>query len=151
MNSKEAAPDVLHFLAPNDTLHSLSMAYGVPLAALRTTNNVFADNLLQGRKTMLIPGEFYKAGVSLSPQPIDGQEQEEKKTKLRRFMVVCKVAQYEVAELYLEQAGYDLSLAIQAYKDDEAWEKEHPQAGLQSTSNPNKGRSAGMRRFVGHS
>jgi hypothetical protein len=31
--------------------------------------------------------------------------------------------------VYLEQTGYDLEAAIQAYKDDERWEKEHPFEG----------------------
>ena len=89
----EPAPDVLHFLTPNDSTHSLALAYGVPINALRKTNNVYTDNLLQGRKTVLIPGEYYKGGVSLSPQPIDGEEEEMKKQKVRRWMVGCKVAE----------------------------------------------------------
>lgn len=36
---------------------------------------------------------------------------------------------YDVAVLYLEQAGYDLDLAIEAYKADEKWEKDHPMEG----------------------
>lgn len=89
----EPAPDVLHFLTPNDTLQSLSLAYGVPLNAMRRTNNVFADHLIQGRKTVLIPGEYYKGGVSLSPRPAEGEEEEAKKNKVRRWMVACKVAE----------------------------------------------------------
>jgi hypothetical protein len=74
---------------------------------------------------VLIPGEFYKGGVSLSPRPLEGEEEEVKKTKLRKFMVKCKVAEYDVALLYLEQADYNLEQAIIAYKADEDWEKEH--------------------------
>jgi hypothetical protein len=89
----ESMPDVLHFLAPNDTMLSLSLAYGVPIAALRKANNVFADHLVQGRKTVIIPGEYYKGGVSLSPQPIEGEEEEIRRNKVRRWMVACKVAE----------------------------------------------------------
>ena len=89
----EPAPDVLHFLTPNDSMHSLALAYGVPINALRKTNNVYSDGLLQGRKTVLIPGEYYKGGVSLSPTPIEGEEEELKKQKVRRWMVGCKVAE----------------------------------------------------------
>lgn len=89
----EPAPDVLHFLTPNDSMHSLALAYGVPINALRKTNNVYADNLVQGRRTVLIPGEYYKGGVSLSPRPIDGEEEEMRKQKVRRWMVGCKVAE----------------------------------------------------------
>ena len=35
---------------------------------------------------------------------------------------------YDVAVLYLEQTDYDLDAAIQTYKEDERWEKEHPHA-----------------------
>lgn len=87
------AQDVLHFLTPDDSLASLALAYGVPIAALRRSNNIFADHLVQGRKTVLIPGEFYKGGVSLSPQPLEGEEEEGRRNKVRRWMVACKVAE----------------------------------------------------------
>ena len=89
----EPAPDVLHFVTPNDTLQSLSLAYGVPPHALRKTNNVFADHLIQGRRTVLIPGEYYRGGVSLSPRPLEGEEEETRKQKVRRWMVACKISQ----------------------------------------------------------
>jgi hypothetical protein len=90
----EDAPDVLHFVDPNnDSISSLSLKYGVPADALRRTNKMYADHLLAARKTILIPGEFYKGGVSLSPQPLEGEEEELKKTKLRKFMVQCKVSE----------------------------------------------------------
>lgn len=87
-------PDVLHFIdQSNDSISSLSLRYGVPADALRRTNNLYADHLLAARRTVLIPGEFYKGGVSLSPRPLQGEEEEIKKTKLRKFMVGCKVAE----------------------------------------------------------
>jgi hypothetical protein len=43
---------------------------------------------------MLIPGEYYTGGVSLSPQSLVSEEEEVKKTKVRRWMVACKVAEY---------------------------------------------------------
>lgn len=91
---REQAPDVLHFVDQNnDSISSLSLRYGVPADALRRTNNLYADHLLAARRTVLIPGEFYKGGVSLSPRPLEGEEEEIKKTKLRKFMVRCKVAE----------------------------------------------------------
>jgi len=33
---------------------------------------------------------------------------------------------YDVAVLYLEQTDYDLDTAVENYKEDEKWEKEHP-------------------------
>lgn len=89
----EAAPDVLHFIAPSDSINSLSLAYAVPVNALRKTNNVYADHLLHARKTILIPGAYYKGGVSLSPQPLESEEEEIKKNKIRRWMVSCKVSE----------------------------------------------------------
>lgn len=93
--SREHAPDVLHFVDQNnDSIASLSLAYGVPPDVLRRTNKMFADNLLAARRTILVPGEYYKGGVSLSPRPLEGEEEEIKKTKLRKFMVGCKVSEY---------------------------------------------------------
>jgi hypothetical protein len=90
----EDAPDVLHFVDPaKDTVDLLSIRYGVPSAVLRKMNGIYADNLLAARKTVLISGEYYKGGVSLSPRPIEGEEMEIKKNKIRRFMVACKVAE----------------------------------------------------------
>lgn len=52
-----------------------------------------------------------------------------RKAKVRRWMVACKVSEYDVALLYLEQAKYDLDLAVGSYMEDEKWEKEHPMQG----------------------
>lgn len=90
----ENAPDVLHFVDPNyDSVASLSLRYGVPAGALRRTNALYADHLLAARRTVLIPKEYYKGGVSLSPRPVEGEEEEIRKGKVRKFMVGCKVAE----------------------------------------------------------
>ena len=91
--SDTPTPDVLHFIHPDDTLASISLAYGVPVAALRRTNGLFSDNLFAARRTVLIPGEYYKGGVSLSPRPVEGEEEEVRRSKIRRWMVSCKVAE----------------------------------------------------------
>ncbi|KAK3692732.1 hypothetical protein B0T22DRAFT_23566 [Podospora appendiculata] len=117
------APDTLHFLDhAHDTIPSLSLRYNVSSTALRRANRLGSDHLLLGRQTILIPG----GGVSLSPRPVEGEAEEARKAKIRRWMVACKVADYEVALLYLEQAQYDLDLATEAFFADEAWEREHP-------------------------
>ncbi|KAL8738778.1 MAG: hypothetical protein Q9181_000456 [Wetmoreana brouardii] len=109
----ELADDVLHFVNPSqDTIPSLALRYAVPPNALRKKNNLYADHLLAARKAILIPGEYYK-GVSLSPQPIDGEEEELRKSKIRRWMV---------------SSHYDIDAAIEAYFSDEKWEQEHPMA-----------------------
>lgn len=93
--SAESAQDVLHFVdAANDTVQSLSLRYGVPAGALRRTNGLYADHLMAARRTVLIPGEFYKGGVSLNPRPMEGEEEELRKKKIRKWMVACKVAEY---------------------------------------------------------
>jgi hypothetical protein len=66
----------------------------VPITALKRANNITSDYLLLARRTILIPGEFYKAGVSLSPRPIEGEEEERRKAIVRRWMVACKVSEY---------------------------------------------------------
>lgn len=92
--SEPPAEDVLHFLDPSqDTLLSLSLRYGVPQDALRRKNGVFADYLLAARRTILIPGEFYKEGVSLSPEPLESEQEEVRKAKIRRFQLACKVSE----------------------------------------------------------
>jgi hypothetical protein len=61
---------------------------------------------------------------------------------------LMRIFSYDVAILYLKQAEYDLDLAIEVYKDDERWEKEHP---LREAKGKGKGKSVdgGRRRFTG--
>ncbi|KAK4456179.1 hypothetical protein QBC34DRAFT_11728 [Podospora aff. communis PSN243] len=119
--------DTLHFLDHSrDTVASLSLRYGVPADALRRANNIGSDHLLAGRRTVVIPGRYYRGGVSLSPRPVEGEEEEARKAKIRRWMMTCKVSDYEVAMLYLEQADYYFHDAVEAYFADEAWERDHP-------------------------
>lgn len=88
------SPDVLHFVDPSiDSIGILSVRYGVPAGALRRTNALFSDHLLAARRTILIPGEYYKGGVSLSPRPKDGEDEEIRKGKIRRFQTTTKCAE----------------------------------------------------------
>jgi hypothetical protein len=65
-------------------------------------------------------------------------------------LIICslRIDSYDVALLYLEQAGYDLEAAVTAYKDDEKWEKEHPMKS-NITGNGKKSHIIGKRRFTG--
>jgi len=93
-SNPQPVEDVLHFLDhKHDTLASLSLRYGVPITALRRANNLTSDHLLLARRTVVIPGEFYKGGVSLSPRPIEGEDEERRKAIVRRWMVACKVSE----------------------------------------------------------
>lgn len=56
---------------------------------------------------------------------------------------------YDVALLYLKQEDWNLDAAIEAYKDDERWEKEHPLQAKQQVKKGKKAKDVGMRRFVG--
>ncbi|KAG6036881.1 hypothetical protein E4U41_005449 [Claviceps citrina] len=130
-DEKDGPDDTLHFLNHDlDSITSLSFRYGVPAAALRHANHLTSDHLLLGRRIISIPGKYYRAGVSLSPRPIDGEDEECRKGKIRRFMTSCKVSDYDVAVLYLEQSDYDLGSSVEAYLGDEAWEREHPKHGF---------------------
>ncbi|KAJ0107640.1 hypothetical protein J7T55_007831 [Diaporthe amygdali] len=123
-------PDTLHFVHPtDDTIPSLSLRYNVPAAVLRRHNNITSDHLLSARRTLLVPGTHYPSGVSLSPRPVEGEEEEARRNKIRRWMVATKCAGYEVAELYLAQSGYDLGAAVERYLGDEEWERLHPLEG----------------------
>ena len=90
---KEKVEDVLHFISPQESVSSIALAYRVPADALRRKNTLFADNLLAARKTILIPGEHY-SGFSLSPKPLESEEENTRKSKIRRFMVASKVSEY---------------------------------------------------------
>lgn len=53
-----------------------------------------SDHLLLARRTIVIPGEYYKGGVSLNPRPVEGEDEERRKATVRRWQVACKVAEY---------------------------------------------------------
>ena len=67
---------------------------------------------------------------------------------------VCKLTiasvaprfRYDVALLYLKQVDYDLDLAIEAFKEDERWEKEHP---LEATKGKGKANQVSYRKRRG--
>lgn len=125
-DDETAAPDVTHHLHAGDTLSSLSLAYAVPLDVLRRHNTIYSDHLLPARRTLSIPGSHYKGGVSLSAAPVESADELERKSKLRRFMVAVKCHEYDVAELYLKQADFELERALDTFREDERWEKENP-------------------------
>lgn len=149
---KQEKEDVVHHLHhPRDTIQSLSLSYNIPPSVLRSYNNITSDNLLLARHTILIPASHY-SGPSLSDTLQISEEEEERRRKIRRFMVNCKVSEYDVAVLYLGQAGWAMDKATEAWQEDERWEKEHP---LQPKVNKvGKGKGRGMsevwrRRFTG--
>jgi len=137
-----SAPDTLHFLDhERDTILSLSLRYNVPATILRRTNHLTSDHLLLARRTIIIPGSHYRGGISFSPRPVEGEEEETRKGKIRRWMVACKVPEYEVAVFYLQQSDYDLVSAVEKYLDDERWERENPLETTSQTRKMGKGKA----------
>ena len=125
-SSPPETEDVVHFLNAEDTMPSLSLAYGVPPPVLRAHNKVHSDQLLAARKWVLIPRSHYN-GPPLSTPP--DPEEEERKNKLRRWMIATKCAEYNVATLYLKGSDYNLEVAIESFKADERWERDNPMKG----------------------
>jgi hypothetical protein len=119
--------DTIHHLSNGDTLASLSLLYNVPLPVLRQHNSFpvsgTSDFLLPARKIVLIPASHYN-GPSLSTPP--DPEEEEKKNKIRKFMVLTKVVDYGVAGLYLGGSGWSVETAVAEWREDERWERENP-------------------------
>lgn len=150
-STQSSSSDTIHHLSPSDTLTSLSLAYKVPIPILQSHNNLFASNLLAGRKILLIPASHYQ-GPPLSTPPDPAEEA--RKRRIRRWMVATKCADYRVAEVYLKgvtsstmsgsEAGLEserspngdiegreeedqgLKEAIERFKADEEWERRNP-------------------------
>lgn len=98
-NEKEKLPNsnpykelgVQHYVRKDDSIASLALAYKVDPSVIRKANHIFQDNLLQGRSFIVVPG----ATVSLSASP---DEHEERKVKLKKFMVAVKCTDYDMAK-----------------------------------------------------
>jgi hypothetical protein len=122
---------IIHHLRhthPQDTLQSLALQYGIPPAVLRASNNLplGADHLLAARHTLLIPARHCRNPTNRSPFPPEDSESLARKTAIRRWMVACKEANYDMALVYLDEAGYDLDEAVGRYMADTEWEARHP-------------------------
>lgn len=149
--NKAKKEDVIHHLHhPRDTIQSLSLSYNIPPRVIRQYNNISSDNLLLARHTILIPASHY-SGPSLSTTPPIDVEEDERRKKIRRFMVSCKVAEYDVAVLYLQQAEWDMDKAAEAWMEDERWEIEHPMKPDEKVRVKGKGSMSEVwkRRFTG--
>ena len=72
--------------------------------------------------------------MSLSPHPLEDPLEAARKAKIRRLMVKCKVAEYKVAVMYLEEAGWELEKAEEKVEADDRWERENPVRGMGSSS-----------------
>jgi hypothetical protein len=80
--------------------------YKVPVPEIRRANNLFGnDNLIHARHFILIPGYH---GPSLSNEPEETEEVEMKKVALKRFQLVSKCVDYEMATIYMETSNWDI-------------------------------------------
>lgn len=118
---------VIHYLRSTDSVLSLSLLYNIPPSILRSANGLFADNLLSARRWIFIPfsASFPPGSLSQSPHPVNPDE-EDSKTRLKRFQLQTKCVDYKMAQWYLSQAGGSEKRAVEMWRDDEAWEKSHP-------------------------
>ncbi|CAK7207261.1 hypothetical protein SEUCBS139899_010071 [Sporothrix eucalyptigena] len=149
--ASEKDTPVLHYLNHDrDTIASLSLRYNVPVDRIRQANRLTADHLLQARRVIQIP--VSSATVSFSPEPVEDEGETRRKAAIRRFMVACKVADYDLAVLYLEQTAwrdgggeleYDLRSAVESYLADERWEKAHPMEAAKRKAERQKKKSSG--------
>ncbi|KAK0737041.1 hypothetical protein B0T21DRAFT_410508 [Apiosordaria backusii] len=146
-DEEEEGEDILHFLTPHDSIPSLSLLYHIPHSLLRSYNNLTSDHLLPARRAILIPASHCKKGtVSLSPRPHEGEEEEARKGKIRRWMVATKEHDYDIAVTYLEGAGYDFQEALSRYRDDVEWERANP---MRKGDVKKKGRGRAIRGLMG--
>jgi hypothetical protein len=58
-------------------------------------------------------------------------------------MVATKCADYSVAQLYLKGSEYNLDIAVEAFKSDEEWEKNHPLEGKGKEKDRRRSRGIG--------
>ena len=84
---------------------------------------------------------------------MESDEEIERKKKIRKWMMTTKVADYDVAVLYMDGNGWDVEKAVEALRDDERWEREHPlRDGDQGRGAKGKGKGrtwlSGVKRLV---
>ncbi|KAF3933610.1 hypothetical protein ABW19_dt0208049 [Dactylella cylindrospora] len=126
------AESLIHYILPTDTFPTLTLKYSVPASVLRSHNRLWSDNLLAGRSYILIPRSYY-LGPSLSPDPVQSEEE----SLLKRFQVKTKCVEYEIAKLYLDEAGWDIDRAVDKWKADERWEEANGVPGTSSKGKAN--------------
>lgn len=95
--------------------------------------------MLFARRTVIIPGAYLPPVTSdgtadgknvmtrsLRPRPVESEEEDRRKRRIRRWMLACREPDYDLALLYLESTGYDVEEAVARYQEDDRWERENP-------------------------
>jgi LysM repeat protein len=108
-------PSILeHTVMPGDTLQGICLRYRVSAVDLRRAN-VFSGNNIQFKTSLLIP---INGGVIVKPQ-IETHE-----VILQRFKNLTSEGIQE-SKMYLEDNQWNLMKAVEHWKADRNWEREH--------------------------
>jgi len=113
-------PDKLlirHKVLTTDTLSGIAVRYNVSTEAIKLTNKMQTDQVF-GYNELWIPYD------SKNPTPIPQEESKEyeKRNLIRKFMKITDTDVEEEASYYLEEAGWDVDKAVEAYNGDAQWE-----------------------------
>ena len=112
-----------HYLRPEDTIYSLALAYGTSEKRLLAFNRMTDRALLHSRASVDVPPECPRPSISTTMPGDEAARQ--RNARLLRLMQMRKVTR-QVAQVYLDQAGWDLERALERWEADERWERAHP-------------------------
>ena len=121
--SEKPRQDTIHYLHSSDTIPSLSLRYTTPAHILRAHNNLAIDSLLLAREFIVIPVSHYPSGISASPHPLESEEEQRRRSQIRRFMTRTKCVEWHVAAVLLEEDGWDVDGAVARWMEGEEWVK----------------------------
>ena len=111
----EVKKDIEHIVSSTDTLNGLCLRYSVTATEIRRTN-MFSGSNIQGFRKLRIPLNELNKNVYV---PQETKEQQ----ALHQFKMETKEDVVE-AKLYLEEANYDVALALQAWREDNQFSKD---------------------------
>jgi len=116
---------VVHKVQKSDTLFSLSLRYDVTVEQIKSANMISSSStFIQHHPTLRIPTTKLPP-----PLPVKKELEEERKREAmeRAFLRIVKgeVDRLE-AKYYLEESDWDLTAAVNSYKESTEWEKTNP-------------------------
>lgn len=114
---------IIHQRNADDTLSSLSIAYGVTIQAIKQRNGIFCDDLdFFDKSEVIIPFPTIRVAKNVTIVDIRS-EQQRKEFVVGVFRKVKQVCEEE-AHYYLSLHDFDFAKAVQEYEEDIAWEKQ---------------------------
>jgi len=124
---KEEEDYFIHLVKGTDTLVGLSLKYKCSIGELQKINKLSFNEQLWGKKNVYIPkSEQNKNVVIREDEESEGMR---KRKKVREFLGKINGKNYHVkiveAEIYLEEAGWDVEKAVEEWKEDQKWEEEN--------------------------